>query len=43
MMLKLPEPDRESELLRSAAATYLEAVKEGAALAPPAETPPAAR
>ena len=43
MMLTLPEPDRESELLRSAAAAYLEAVKEGATFAPPSGTPPAAR
>jgi len=43
MMLTLPEPDRESETLRSAAAAYLEAVKAGATFAPPPETPPAAR
>ncbi len=43
MMRELPEPDRESELLRSAAATYLEAVKEGATSAPPPETAPAAQ
>ena len=41
MMLTLPEPDRESETLRSAAAAYLEAVKAGATFAPPPEMPAA--